>query len=129
MIFSLVLESCRRLAFWNRRRDGDATKPCCGLTPGFLGTRRYFIARLCWNDFNRITTADLAGLDNAAENSAPPAQRFLKSLPDGVHLVAGLAFLGDFQQSFAGANPLSHGQGLKLDAARSDVFLHSPGDD
>src|SRR5579864_885617 len=101
----------------------------CGLARSFLGTRRHFIARLCGNDFNRITAANLSGFDYAAENPAPPAQRFLKSLPDGVHLVAGFAFLGDFQQSFAGANPLSHGQGFELDAARGDVFFYSPGND
>ncbi|MCU1342360.1 MAG: hypothetical protein JWN92_1783 [Candidatus Acidoferrum typicum] len=85
--------------------------------------------RLLVNDFNRIATPNLPGLDHAAENSAAPAQRFLKSLPDGVHLVARFAFLGDFQQRFAGANPLSHRQSIQFEPASGNVFLRPPGSD
>src|SRR5258708_587496 len=59
------------------------------------------------NNFKRIAAPNLPGLNHTAQNSATSAYRFLKSLPDGVHLVARFAFLGNFQKSFAGANPLS----------------------
>src|ERR1700731_521298 len=76
--------------------------PC--LTRGLLRQSRNFPWLLPLDNFNRVAVANLPGFHHAAENSATPAQRFPKSLPNGIHLVARLAFLRDFQQRFAHAN-------------------------
>jgi hypothetical protein len=81
------------------------------------------------DDFNRVAAANLPGLHHAAENSATPAQRFPKSLPDRIHLMAWLAFLGDFQERSAHANPLAHQQSFELDPASRDIFFHPAGID
>jgi hypothetical protein len=60
--------------------------------------------------FNAVAPADAAGLDDAAQQAAPPAKRFLKALADFVHLVARRARLRDFKQRLAGAQPLPEGQ-------------------
>jgi len=77
-------------------------------------------------DFNVVAPADAAGLDDPAQQAAPPAKRFLKTLADFVHLVARLAFLRDLQQRFAHANPLAHQQSFELDPAGRDVFPDAP---
>ena len=82
-------------------------------------------ARLLFH-FNAIAPADAAGLDDSAQQAAPPANRFLKTLADFVHLVARRARLRDFEQSFAGAQPLSEGQCPERDPARRDVFPDAP---
>jgi hypothetical protein len=75
------------------------------------------------NHLNRVAVANSPGLHYAAENAAPSAKRFLESLPNRIHLMARLAFLGDFQQRFAYAHPLAHGQAFKYDPASRDVLL------
>src|ERR1700722_8052249 len=73
-------------------------------------------------NFNAIAAADASGLDNAAKQAAPPANLFLKTLPDFADLVARLAGSRDFEQSLPGAQPLSERQGLERDPAGRDVF-------
>jgi len=53
-------------------------------------------ARLFFN-FNTVAPADMAGLNDSAQQSAPPANRFLKTLADFVHLVARCARLRDLE--------------------------------
>jgi len=72
--------------------------------------------------FNTVAPADAAGLDDPAQQAAPPANRFLKTLADFVHLVARRARLRDFEQSLAGAQPLPEGQRPERDPAGRDVF-------
>jgi hypothetical protein len=84
--------------------------------------------RLLFN-FNTVAPADAAGLDDSAQQAAPPANRFLKTLADFVHLVAGRARLRDFEQSLAGAQPLPEKQFPKRDPARSNVFPGTSGRD
>jgi hypothetical protein len=78
-------------------------------------------ARLLFN-FNTVAPADAAGLDDSAQQAAPPAKRFLKTLADFVHLVARRARLGNFEQSLAGAQPLPEEQCPERNPARRDVF-------
>jgi len=82
-------------------------------------------ARLLF-DFHAVATADAAGFDDFAQQAAPPAKRFLKTLADFVHLVARRARVRDFEQRLAGAQPLPEGQCLERDPARRDVFPHGP---
>jgi hypothetical protein len=79
--------------------------------------------------FNTVAPADAAGLDDPAQQAAPPANRFLKTLADFVHLVARLARLGDFEQYLAGAQPLPERQRPKRDPARRNIFPDAPGCD
>jgi hypothetical protein len=72
--------------------------------------------------FNSVAPADAAGLDDPAQQAAPPAKRFLKTLADFVHLVARHARIRDFEQNFAGAQPLPKKQFPKHDPARRNVF-------
>ena len=72
--------------------------------------------------FNTVAAADAAGLDDSAQQAAPPANRFLETLADFVHLVARRARLRDFEQSLAGPQPLPEGQRSERDPARRDVF-------
>jgi hypothetical protein len=76
--------------------------------------------------FNTVAPAYAAGLDDSAQQAAPPANRFLKTLADFVHLVARRARLGNFEQSFAGAEPLPEKQFPERDPARRDVFPGPP---
>jgi len=76
--------------------------------------------------FNSVPPADAAGLDNSAQQAAPPANRFLKALPDFVHLVAWRARFRDFEQGFADSQPLPEGQRPERDPARRDVFPGAP---
>ncbi len=66
-------------------------------------------ARLLFH-FNTIAPADAAGLDDTAQQAAPPANRFLKTLPNFVHQMARRARLRDFEQNFAGAQSLPREQ-------------------
>ena len=92
--------------------------------------RRFSFPRcLSPDNFNRVAAPNCSWLHHAAEDASAPAQRFLKPLPDRIHLVARFAFLCDFQQRFAGANTLAHQQSFELDPARRDVFLDAPGRD
>jgi hypothetical protein len=76
--------------------------------------------------FNTVAPADPSGLDNSAQQAAPPANRFLKPLANFVNLVAWRARLRDFEQSLAGAEPLPEGQGPERNPARRDVFPGAP---
>jgi hypothetical protein len=78
-------------------------------------------ARLLFH-FNPIAPADAAGFDDAAQQAAPPANGFLKTPANFVHLMARRAGLGNFQQRLACAQPLPERQFAKLDPARRDVF-------
>jgi hypothetical protein len=82
-------------------------------------------ARAVFN-FNTVAPADAAGLDHSAQQAAPPANRFLKTLADFVHLVARRARLRDFEQNFAGAQPLPEGQCPERNPSRRDVFPGAP---
>ena len=82
-------------------------------------------ARLLFH-FNTIAPADAAGLDDPAQQAAPPANRFLKTLANFVHQVARRARLRDFEQSFADAQPLPEKQFPERDPARRDVFPGAP---
>ena len=53
-----------------------------------------------------LAPADAAGFDHSAQQAAPPAHRFLKPLPDFVHLVARRTRLRHLEQNLAGAQPL-----------------------
>jgi hypothetical protein len=72
---------------------------------------------------NRIATADSAGLYHAAQNPAPPTNRFLKTLSNLVHLITRRTRFRDFQQRFADAQSAINGQLSKHDAARRDIFF------
>src|SRR5271169_1570825 len=76
--------------------------------------------------FNAVAAADAAGLDDPAQQAAPPANRFLKTLADFVHLVARLARLGDFEQDLAGTQPLPEWQRRERDPARRNIFPDAP---
>src|ERR1700739_163952 len=82
-------------------------------------------ARLLFH-FNTVAPADATGLHDPAQQAAPSANRFLKTLADFVHLVARRARLGDFEQNFAGAEPLPEKQFPKRNPARRDVFPGPP---
>src|SRR5579862_5682336 len=71
---------------------------------------------------NAVAPADGAGFDDAAQQAAPPAKRFLKTLADFVHLMARRAWLRDFQQRLACSQPLPEGQFSESNPARRDVF-------
>jgi hypothetical protein len=87
---------------------------------GIIAVPKQFV-RLLFN-FDTIAPADAAGFQDPAQHPAPPANRFLKTLADFVHLVARRARLRHFQQSFAGAQSLPENQFPKRDPARRDVF-------
>src|SRR5271169_890329 len=76
--------------------------------------------------FNTVAPADAAGLHDSAQQAAPPANRFLKTLADFLHLVARLARLRDFEKNFAGAQPLPERQRAERDPARRDVLPGAP---
>ena len=76
--------------------------------------------------FHAVAPADAAGLNHPAQQAAPPADRFLKTLADLIHLVARPTGLRDFKQDFACAQPLPEGQCRKRDPAGRDVFLDAP---
>jgi hypothetical protein len=76
--------------------------------------------------FNTVAPADAAGFDDSAQQAAPSTNRFLKALADFVHLVARRAGLCDFEQNFAGAEPLPEKQFPKRNPARRDVFPGPP---
>jgi hypothetical protein len=78
-------------------------------------------ARLLFH-FDTIAPADAAGLDDSAQQAAPSANRFLKTLANFVHQMARRARLRDFEQNFAGAEPLSEKQFPEGDPAHRDVF-------
>jgi hypothetical protein len=69
----------------------------CGIFA--LATRR---AHVLFQFYN-IAATDAPRLNHSAQQTAPPANRFLKSAADFVHLVAGLARLRHFEQRLAGA--------------------------
>jgi hypothetical protein len=79
-------------------------------------------ARLLFN-FNTVASTDAAALDDSAQQAAPSAKCFLKTLADFVHLVARRTRFRDFEQSFAGAEPLPEKQFPEGDPARRDVFF------
>jgi hypothetical protein len=81
--------------------------------------------RLLFN-FNTVAPADAARLHDPAQKAAPPTNRFLKTLADFVHLVARCARFRNFEQNFAGAQPLPEKQFPERDPARSDVFPGAP---
>src|SRR6202451_2773868 len=72
--------------------------------------------------FNTIAAANAAGFDDSAQQPAPPANRFLKTLANFVHQMARRAGLRDFEQNFAGAWPLSEGQCPERNPSCRDVF-------
>jgi len=72
--------------------------------------------------FNTIAAADAAGLNDPAQQAAPPANRFLKTLANFVHQMAWRARLRDFEQNFAGAQPLPEKQIPERNPSRRDVF-------
>ena len=78
-------------------------------------------ARLLFH-FNMVATANAAGLDDSAQQAAPPANCFLKALAYFVHQVTRRAGLRDFEQNFAGAEPLPEEQFPEGDPAHRDVF-------
>jgi hypothetical protein len=82
------------------------------------GMRR---ARLLFH-FNMVAPADAPGFNDSAQKAAPSANGFLKPLADFVHQMARRARLRDFEQNFAGAEPLSENQFPEGDPARRDVF-------
>jgi hypothetical protein len=82
-------------------------------------------ARLLFN-FNAVAPADAAGLNDSAQQSAPPAKRFLKPLADFVHLMARRARLRDFEQNFAGAQTLPEGQCPECDPTGRKIFPGAP---
>jgi hypothetical protein len=82
-------------------------------------------ARLLFH-FNTIALADAAGFDDSAQQAAPPANRFLKTLANFVYQMARRARLRDFEQNFAGAQPLSESQFPESDPARRDIFAGAP---
>jgi hypothetical protein len=73
--------------------------------------------------YNRIATADSAGLNHTAQKPAPPANRFLKTLSNLIHLITRRTRFRDFQQRFADAQSATNGQLSKHDAARRDIFF------
>jgi hypothetical protein len=85
-------------------------------------------ARLLFH-LNAVAPPDAAGLDDPAQQTAPPANRFLKTLADFVHQVAWRARLRHLEQSFADAEPLPEGQFPDRDPARRDVFPGAPRSD
>jgi hypothetical protein len=82
-------------------------------------------ARLLFN-FNTVAPVNAAGLNDSAQQAAPPANRFLKTLADFVHQVARRARLGNFEQNLAGAKQLPEGQCPERNPARRDVFPGAP---
>jgi hypothetical protein len=78
------------------------------------------------DDFDPVATADPSGLDNAADHSSPPANRFFQSIPDVVHQVARRARFHDFQERFADAHALPLLQFRDRNTASRDVFLAAP---
>ena len=77
--------------------------------------------RLLFN-FNTVAPTDVARFDDPAQKTAPPTNRFLKTLADFVHLVARCARFRNFEQNFTDAQPLPDKQFPERDPARRDVF-------
>jgi hypothetical protein len=75
---------------------------------------------------NTVAPANAPGLDDSAQQAAPPANRFLKTLANFVHLVARRAGSRNFEQSLARAQPLPEGQHPERDPARRDIFPDAP---
>jgi hypothetical protein len=94
---------------------------------GIIAVTKQFVRLLL--HFNTIAPEDAAGFQDPAQHPAPPANRFLKTLADFVHLVARRARPCDFEQSFAGAQPLPERQFPQSDPARCEVFPGAPRSD
>jgi len=84
--------------------------------------------RLLFN-FNMVAAANSASLNNPAQQAAPPAKRFLKTLADLIHLVTRCTRLRHFEQCLSCAEMLAAEQSPKRDAACGDVFPGAPGRD
>jgi hypothetical protein len=78
---------------------------------------------LVLGDFDAVAPADAAGLDHTAQDTPPPAQCFLKTLADFVHLMTWRAGIRNFEQGFADLKALPEAQPLQRDATSRDVFL------
>src|SRR5690349_10975352 len=74
-----------------------------------------------------VAGADIAAFQDAAEHAATAPEFLAQPGADALHLIAGRAHHGDFEDHFAHAEALPNREAIHVEAGRREVFAENAG--